>query len=820
MRIALPVPIDRIFDYALPASCGAGPMVGRRARVSFGGQPLVGLVVPDDLRGEEVAVSERSLARVDELIDEEPVVSEELIRVLAEEARALFCPVGVALAHALPPGSTPRTARPYALTPLGARALAQGAVGAGALGGDARPILTLLAERPTTATALVRALPKVAVAKRLESLERDGLVERRIERQAARARVPSVRIARLAPGVDVEQAVAGLARAASQAKVLRRIAAHPSGIATAALSAGDDRVNAALRSLKSRGLVEIELRPAFAATETILDGGERVALTEDQREALAPICDAVKRETPARFLLHGVTGSGKTEVYLQAIAETLAAGRQALVLVPEITLTHQIVARLRARFGDEVAVLHSGLKPGERLAQWERLRSRQTAIAVGARSALFAPLEALGLVVVDEEHDGAYKNEEGFRYHARDLAERRAAHASCPLILGSATPSLESRFRAEQGELRRLSLPRRVGGRPLPAVELIDLAKERAKNARGRKLILSRPLRKAISEALAAGGQTILFLNRRGFSTRIFCFQCGHAERCHDCDVALVFHAGEHALRCHYCGATRAVPERCSGCGDPETALLGVGTERLEEEVQALFPGARTLRLDRDTSARRGHTEKVLRALKNEEVDIVIGTQMVAKGHDFPGVQLVGVVSADLGLHLPDFRAAEHTFQLLTQVAGRAGRSTRPGQVVVQTFVPDHYALVPVATHDYETFYRAELEHRQVLGYPPFGELARIVVHGENEAETLAATETLAAAARATLPADERPALEILGPAPAPIARLRGRYRFMLLLKGNNAGALRVACEAVLEAARRVPRTLQVGLDARPVHML
>ena len=826
VRIALPVPIDRVFDYTLASSlagplAGTGAIVGRRARVSFGGQQLVGLVVPDDLRSEDGAASERSLAAVDELIDEEPVVSEDLIRVLAEEAHALFCPIGVALAHALPPGSTPRTARPYALTPRGERALAQGAVGAGALGGDARPILALLAERPATLTSLSRTLPKVAVARRLESLERDGLVERRFERQVARARVPSVRIARIVPGLDVEQATTTtLARAASQAILLRRIAAHPSGISTRALTTGDAQATAVLRALVRRGLAVIENRAEFAATETILDGGERVSLTDDQRDALAPICDAIKRELPARFLLHGVTGSGKTEVYLQAIAETLAAGRQALVLVPEITLTHQIVARLRARFGDEVAVLHSGLKPGERLAQWERLRSRQTAIAVGARSALFAPLEALGLVVVDEEHDGAYKNEEGFRYHARELAERRAAHAHCPLILGSATPSLESRYRAEQGELRRLSLPRRVGGRPLPAVEMIDLAKEKAKNARGRKLILSRPLRKAIAEALAAGGQTILFLNRRGFSTRIFCFQCGHAERCNDCDVALVFHAGEHALRCHYCGSTRAVPERCSGCGDPETALLGVGTERLEEEVQALFPGARTLRLDRDTSARRGHTEKVLRALKREEVDIVIGTQMVAKGHDFPGVQLVGVVSADLGLHLPDFRAAEHTFQLLTQVAGRAGRSTRPGHVVVQTFVPDHYAIVPVATHDYETFYRAELEHRQTLGYPPFGLLTRIVVQAEDEAETLAAAESLAAAARATLPADERPAVEILGPAPAPIARLRGRYRFMLLLKGGNEVALRSACEAVLEAARRLPRTLQVGLDARPVHML
>jgi len=825
VRVALPVPIDRLFDYTVEADAA---LVGCRVRVSFGGQKLVGLIVPDDLRDGDATGSSRSLSPVDEVLDEEPAVSEELIRVLADEADAIFCPVGLAIAHGLPPGSAPRVARPYALTLRGERALSQGAVGAGALGGDARPILARLAESSATLPALLRGLPGIPVARRLESLLRDGLVERRSERKAARARVPSVRIVRIAPGLDLEHAaVTTLARATAQAKLLRRIAAHPGGISTTALAHGDPQAPATLRALLRRQFALIETRPIFAAAEAVLTSdekeGARVELTDDQRQALVPIHDAIKRQLPARFLLHGVTGSGKTEVYLRAIEETLAAGRQALVLVPEITLTHQIVARLRARFGDEVAVLHSGLKPGERLAQWERLRLRHTSIAVGARSALFAPLEALGLVVVDEEHDGAYKNEEGFRYHARDLAERRAARACCPLILGSATPSLESRFRAEQGELHRLSLPRRVGGRPLPAVEIVDLGKEKAKSARGRKLILARPLRRAIEETLVAGGQTILFLNRRGFSTRIFCFQCGHAERCHDCDVALVFHASEHTLRCHYCDSTRVVPEVCSGCGDPETALLGVGTERLEEEVRALFPGARTLRLDRDTSSRRGHTEKVLRALRDEEVDIVIGTQMVAKGHDFPGVQLVGVVAADLGLHLPDFRAAERTFQLLTQVAGRAGRAVRPGRVVVQTFVPDHYALIPVATHDFETFYRAELEHRRALAYPPFGELARIVVSAEDEAEALAAAELVATAVRIVLAiprAAPRTAVEILGPAPAPIARLRGRFRFMLLLKSADAGAMRPACEAVLDAFRKLPRTVQAGLDARPVNML
>jgi primosomal protein N' (replication factor Y) len=825
LRVALPVPLDQLFDYRLPARLSAAHAEvrpGTRVRIPFAGQLLVGLVVPNDLMSDERDEPLPALAEIQAVVDEEPVVSESMIRILAEAAREIFAPIGLAVAHALPPGSSPRIARPYALTPRGERTLGHGARAADALGEDSGRILAKIAKKPSTLAALSRAFPQlrnVRVEKCLESLIQDGLVERRVEIRSAKARIPTDRIVHVAAGIDVEKALTTtLARAASQAALLETIAEAKQGIATRSLTASDSRVGALLRALAKRGLVVFEERPRLFATETILDGGKEVSLTEDQTEALGPIRDAIKRQVPERFLLHGVTGSGKTEVYLRAIAEVLEAGRQALILVPEITLTHQIVARVRARFGDQVAVLHSGLKPGERLAQWERLRSGQTVIAVGARSALFAPLDALGLIVIDEEHDGAYKNDEGFRYHARDLAERIAREAHCPLILGSATPSLETRHSADLGRIRRLSLPRRVGGRPLPAVEIVDLAKEKAKNPRGRKLVLSKPLRSAIQQALDQGGQTILFLNRRGFSTRIFCFQCGHAERCDDCDVALVYHAADYQLRCHYCDLVRAVPESCNGCGDPETALLGVGTERLEEEVRSVFPGARTMRLDRDVASRRGHTESVLRALKDGEVDIVIGTQMVAKGHDFPGVQLVGVVAADIGLHLPDFRAAERTFQLLTQVAGRAGRADRPGRVVVQTFVPDHYALAPVASHDFEGFYREEIEHREALGYPPFAGLTRIVVHAEEVDQAREAAQTLARAARSQIPDGAR--VELLGPAPAPIAKLRGRFRFMLLIKGEDDALVRLISLAIIKASKRLPRAVQTALDARPVNML
>ena len=842
VRVALPVPIDRLFDYRVPKSHAGEVEPGMRVRVPFSGQEMTGLIVPFDLVPEEAEKNERAaverpeasglrdtsarerkrdfkLATLGAVLDEEPVVSIAMLHILTAAAREIFTPIGLALAHALPPGSTPRTARPYALTALGERALAGGALGANALGGQAKPLLERLAEKPATRHALEKAFPRIDLQKRLTSLTRDGLIERRTERRRPAARLPTERVVRVAPGIEVARVCTEtLVRAPKQAALLRQIAAATDGIPTRWLTREDKSVGALLRTLRSRGLVVFEERVRLGATEAVLEGGGRVELTQDQRDALRPIRDAIKRQVSPTFLLHGVTGSGKTEVYLQAVDEALEAGRQALVLVPEITLTHQIVARVRSRFGDQVAVLHSGLKPGERLAQWERLRTGQTRIAVGARSALFAPLEDLGLIVIDEEHDGAYKNDEGFRYHARELAQRIAATAACPLILGSATPALETRHAAERQKITRLSLPRRVGGRPLPAVEIVDLAKEKERNPRGRKLILSRPMRSAIEAALDEGGQTILFLNRRGFSTRIFCFQCGHAERCDDCDVGLVYHAGEYALRCHYCDHVRQVPEECSGCGDPETALLGVGTERLEEEVCALFPQARVMRLDRDVAAKRGHTESVLTGLKNGDVDIVIGTQMVAKGHDFPGVQLVGVVAADTGLHLPDFRAAERTFQLLAQVAGRAGRAERPGRVVVQTFVPDHYALLPVATHDYESFYREEISYREALGYPPFGRLSRTLIHSEDEQATADAAKALADVARALVP--DGSALEILGPAPAPIARLRGRYRFMLLFKGTDTALLRRVTEATLEASRKLPREVQVALDARPVNML
>jgi primosomal protein N' (replication factor Y) len=844
VQIALPVPIDSLFSYTVPDEMAEHAQPGHRALVPFSGRRLTGLIVERDPDGSEATQHEqpqtggRRLSRIDRILDREPVVSPAMIGLLREAAHDLLCPIGLALNHALPPGSSPRVAHQLELTERGRRALDDGAAS-----DVVRAVLAALREAPLTPAALARQLstgPKNP-APPVRELTRSGLIAKVDVEVGPRVREARIRLVVITPGVDVDETCSGvLARAPKQAELLRQLVGAGE-VPTSDLTATNPSAPALLRALANRGLVEF--REKVAPRNVLgpaIERDQELPLTSEQSGALAAIEAAMQSESATRFLLHGVTGSGKTEVYLRAIASALRAGRRALVLVPEITLTHQIVARLRARFGDELAILHSGLRPGERLEQWQRLRRGQVPIAVGARSALFAPIERLGVIVVDEEHDSAYKNEEGFRYHARDLAERRAQLAGCPLVLGTATPALETRYRAEQGGIERLVLARRIGGRPLPAVDIVNLAAERARAPRGRKLILAKPLRRAITETLAVGGQTILFLNRRGFSTQIYCFECGFAERCKDCDVALVYHSAENRLRCHYCDHNVAPPEVCGGCGAPDTALLGLGTERVEEEVRTLFPDARVGRLDRDTASQRGHTESILRALRDREIDLLIGTQMVAKGHDFPGVQLVGVIAADIGLHMPDFRAAERTFQVLTQVAGRAGRAGTPGRVVLQTFVPDHYAIRPVRDHDYETFYREELQHRADTGYPPFSRLCQVLVSGEDEAATRAAAERLGTAAASaarqaaalaqtdqtdqtnTAPPQKRAsaAVQVLGPAPCPLARLRGRYRFQLLLKGSHNESLDRVVRHVARETTRLPKGLRAVVDVNPGSML
>jgi primosomal protein N' (replication factor Y) (superfamily II helicase) len=572
---------------------------------------------------------------------------------------------------------------------------------------------------------------------------------------------------------------------------------------------------AALGSLRDKGLALVDAE-APLPTAALAAAAEAVALTPDQSSALRVLGEALTRGGFTTFLLHGVTGSGKTEVYLRAIARARESGRGALVLVPEIALTPQLAGRFRARFGGEVALLHSGLSDSERHAEWLRLRRADARICVGVRSAVFAPVQDLAIVVVDEEHDPSFKQEDGPAYQARDLAVVRAKQAGALCLLGSATPSLESLENARRGRYRLLEMPSRVDDRPLPEVEIVDLGEGRRSGFAPGIGLLSRWLSDALRVTFAARQQSILFLNRRGFQTLVLCESCGREERCESCSVSLTYHRRRGSLLCHYCGRVERVTPVCPACGGPRRGV-GVGTEQVEAAVRELLPSARVARLDRDAVASADDIAGVLARFANREIDVLVGTQMVTKGHDFPGVTLVGVVLADTALALPDFRAAERTFQLLTQVAGRAGRGAEAGRVLVQTWNPQSPAIACAVGHDYARFAEDELASRRALGWPPFSRLLAVRVEGSEKAAK-ACAEALARAAGPALAAGR--GLALLGPAPAALERLRGRNRWHLLFRAASPEPLRRAHELLSPLARRPPGGAEVRFDVDPYSML
>lgn len=573
---------------------------------------------------------------------------------------------------------------------------------------------------------------------------------------------------------------------------------------------------AIVRKLCEHGALAIEERD-LAADPFFDDEVPRDAaptLTGPQKDAVAAIEAASLGEASKVFLLHGVTGSGKTEVYLHAIAAARAAGKGAIVLVPEIALTPQLVRRFRARFGDDVAVIHSALTAKERYVVWQRLRKGELDVAVGARSALFAPVRNLGLVVVDEEHDGSFKQEEGVRYHARDMAILRAHKAKGICVLGSATPSLETEHLTRTGKAEKLRLPDRARAQEMPRVEVVDLRRTGAGPTGDKRLSL--PLHRALEETLARGEQSILFLNRRGFAPSVRCESCGEMCACPSCSVALTFHKkGGGVLRCHYCDHEEPLLVTCTHCHAPALALEGLGTEKLEETLAAAFPTARVARLDRDVASGK-QIEKVLERVRAREVDVLVGTQMVTKGHDLPLVTLVGVINADAALSLPDYRAAERAFQLMVQVAGRAGRAEKKGRVLVQTYAPEHHAIVFAVRHDVDGFIERELKDRAELGYPPYSRMALVRLDAADDEVVRRAARSIATSVRR----GASPEVMVIGPAPAPIARLRGRFRHRIMLRCKERGPLRRAIALALAAKDELPKSVRVVLDVDPVHLL
>ncbi|HPU04979.1 MAG: primosomal protein N' [Thermogutta sp.] len=606
---------------------------------------------------------------------------------------------------------------------------------------------------------------------------------------------------------------------AKQQRVLEILASADGPLTAEDLVAKAGCSSAVLGNLVKRGLIEREI--SHVRDKTISydrpPRAESLTLNSEQRAALQTIVDAIRSGTHKTILIHGVTGSGKTEVYIQAIEEVVRRGCQAIVLVPEISLTPQTVERFRSRFHN-VAVLHSHLTDAERAAQWEWIASGAVEVVVGARSAVFSPTPRLGLIILDEEHESSFKQESAPRYHAREVAEQRARIEGIPLVLGSATPSLESWYRAQQGEAILVQLPRRIANLPLPDVKTIDLREpKRARETRG---VITRQLHAAIEEVLKDGGQVILLLNRRGFATHVQCPSCGVVLRCPHCDISLTHHKIANRVVCHYCDYEVETPRTCPQCDSPRIRFSGTGTERLEAEIKARFPHATCLRMDADSMRSRLAYERAFAEFRRGRIQILVGTQIIAKGLDFPNVRLVGVVNADTALHFPDFRASERTFQLVTQVAGRTGRGPHGGQVLVQTFTPEHPAIQAAIRHDYETFAQQELKVREAFGYPPFWRLARIVVSSNSSETAEACSREFAASVHTQAEvAGLTDKIRIVGPAPAPLAKLRGKYRYHLQVMARDYPQL-LSVISTAQKTCRAPSGVTWTIDVDPIDML
>lgn len=568
-------------------------------------------------------------------------------------------------------------------------------------------------------------------------------------------------------------------------------------------------------ALVAKGLLKISYKSSgFAApSEEISLPQSGFQLNPHQLAALKRITGDLKQRKFGAFLLHGVTGSGKTEVYLGAIAAALGTGRQAVTLVPEISLTPQMVELFRSRFGTRVAILHSALSGRERYDEWKRVKAGEATVVLGTRSAAFAPLPRPGLFIIDEEHDPSYKQGDHLRYHAREIALKRAQLCGAVVVLGSATPSLESQYRFSLGgPYKLLTLPHRIDHRPLPMVRVVDMRRELKEGNRG---IFSRDLVEAVAQCLSRGEQALLFLNRRGYTTFVVCRECGLVLKCPHCDISLTYHL-DGRLRCHYCNHTKKTPELCPDCGSVYIRHFGAGTQKVEEEAKKLFPEARILRMDSDSTAYKGSHYKILKTFQDGQADILIGTQMVAKGLDLPAVTMVGVVNADTSLHMPDFRAAERTFQLLTQVAGRAGRGERAGEVLVQTYCPGHYSIIAAASHDCQGFYRCEMPARKTMGYPPFSHLALLLfTHKDEEEVKKGAQFARGLFEQAALGQEDK--IHLLGPAPAPLSKIKERYRWQLVLKSHRRSSLKLVIREVLEILEKDRRFSPViNVDINP----
>jgi primosomal protein N' (replication factor Y) (superfamily II helicase) len=841
--VALAVPLDMVFTYAVPPS--TEPVVGGRVLVPFRQQRMSGIVV--ELHDRPPQVKTQQIKKVIETLDLTPVLDEQLLKLGKWIADYYLAPAGEVFRTMLPLSAEFKRSVEYRITDEGRMALHL----AGMSGSPARSkrtpeqqlvefrVLDYLAERESVREERLRGATRVAKA--LLS----GMVRKKwIAREDMSAARDAARLVKVAVLLAAETGVAGINESDDGAA---RVPARQDGpeacqhtnsaqklnqnqrtlIETLAAASGGRVPVEALRSLEvprttlgtlvRRGLIELVDEPLdFTASKLKpRQSPFEFEFSAAQKEALGKIGQSVASRKFAGLLLHGITGSGKTAVYLACMRQVLDQGRSSILLVPEIGLTPAVAADLHQVFGDEVAILHSGLSNAERAEQWHRIRRGEARVVAGTRSAVFAPVTDLALIIVDEEQDSSYKQEETPRYHARDVAVMRAKMAGAVVVLGSATPSLESYYNAKKNKYTLVELPDRVERRPLPEVEIVDMRQEFQET--GQEQVISRKLAEEIRERLEKREQVMVLLNRRGYSPVVLCRACGKTLQCKNCAVSMTHHKRERKMECHYCGHVEHIPDKCAHCGSEYVYFVGTGSEKLEELLHGMFPQARIGRLDRDTVRGREDFEHALNALNEGALDMLVGTQMIAKGHDIHGVTLVGVIGADMALGLPDFRAAERTFQLLTQVAGRAGRGQSPGRVVLQTYFQEHYAVQFAARHDFAGFYEKELQFRAWMHYPPYSAIANVLIRSEKLDDALTWSGELGRWFEKT----RHEGIRVLGPAAAPITRLKRDYRYHFILKSPSREKMNALLRAMRAeaAARKIPRT-QVIVDVDAVWLM
>jgi primosomal protein N' (replication factor Y) len=823
LSVAVNIPGVDLLTYRIPDGLSV-PAQGARVLVSVGSRQVTGFVIATGV----AAPADVDVREIDAVLDETPFLPASVLDLALWTADYYLASPGVGVAAALPPLVTMQSRRRVAITERGRAHLERSLE---ARGSGFAVLRALAAGHAFSVRELgSRVGGKGTLGHVLAALARDGLVafERELKGRASAFKVSRV-VSLTAEGHGIvelpldsgEQGTREVPVGERQREALELLRGRPDG-----LDAGSIRergiASDTIRRLAARGWVSVrterrDRNPFADVSQSVPPTATPMApreLTSEQAAALAQLRPRVETGGFHVAVLHGVTGSGKTELYLRLSSTAVTHGRRVLMLVPEIALAPAVASAFRQAFGTRVAIQHSGLSDGERHDQWHRTRSGEIDVVVGTRSAVFAPLDKTGLVIVDEEHDTSYKQDEAPRYNARDVAVVRAQREGALVVLGSATPSLETYRHAVEGRYELVSLQRRVLDRPLAAIHVVNMRDELA--LQGPEAVISGVLADALRACIARGEQALLLLNRRGFATAIFCRQCGATADCPNCSVSLTVHHERSGPRgrCHYCNYSVTVPRACSACAAPYVEHVGFGTARVEAEVARLLPGVRTARLDRDTVSKRGAIQQVLARFGRRTIDVLVGTQMIAKGHDFPAVTLVGVVSADVGLGLPDFRAAERTFQLLTQVAGRAGRGDAAGEAVIQTLFPEHYSIQLACRQDYRAFFDHELRFRKAMRYPPAVSLVNVVLRGRSFGQAMSAAADFAAA----LKGRGESAFRVLGPAPAPMGKVRGEYRAQVLLKGASRGAMRRAIKEALASNAALQRRATVDVD--PLSMM